>query len=49
MNDIVNGWEVVVGLEVHAQIMTKSKLFSRNPTMHPGFVISFGRLEMLDE
>jgi hypothetical protein len=47
MNDIVNGWEV--GLDVYAQIMTKSKLFGRSLTMHTDFVISFGRLEMLDE
>jgi aspartyl-tRNA(Asn)/glutamyl-tRNA(Gln) amidotransferase subunit B len=32
MSDIVKGWEVVIGLEVHAQIMTKSKLFSSSPT-----------------
>ncbi|MDR0640725.1 MAG: Asp-tRNA(Asn)/Glu-tRNA(Gln) amidotransferase subunit GatB [Holosporales bacterium] len=27
-----DGWEVVIGLEVHAQIATKSKLFSSSPT-----------------
>ena len=26
-----NTWEVVIGLEVHAQILTKSKLFSSAP------------------
>ena len=25
-------WEVVIGLEVHAQISSKSKLFSSSPT-----------------
>jgi aspartyl-tRNA(Asn)/glutamyl-tRNA(Gln) amidotransferase subunit B len=32
MSNLVNGWEVVIGLEVHAQILTKSKLFSESPT-----------------
>jgi aspartyl-tRNA(Asn)/glutamyl-tRNA(Gln) amidotransferase subunit B len=32
MKYLVDGWEVVVGLEVHAQIATKSKLFSSSPT-----------------
>lgn len=27
-----NSWEIVVGLEVHAQILTNSKLFSTSPT-----------------
>ncbi|MDR1034573.1 MAG: Asp-tRNA(Asn)/Glu-tRNA(Gln) amidotransferase subunit GatB [Holosporales bacterium] len=27
-----DGWEIVIGLEVHAQISTKSKLFSESPT-----------------
>ncbi|MDZ5762219.1 Aspartyl/glutamyl-tRNA(Asn/Gln) amidotransferase subunit B [Candidatus Cyrtobacter comes] len=29
---IKSGWEIVIGLEVHAQIASKSKLFSRAPT-----------------
>jgi len=32
----VNGekgkWEVIIGLEVHAQVLSKSKLFSSSPT-----------------
>ncbi|MBQ9335323.1 MAG: hypothetical protein IJS10_02140, partial [Alphaproteobacteria bacterium] len=32
MENLVKGWEVVIGLEVHAQIATKSKLFSSSPT-----------------
>ena len=28
MNKNVNNWEAVIGLEVHAQIISKSKLFS---------------------
>lgn len=36
MNYIIKGnkfeWEVVIGLEVHCQIKTNSKLFSRSPT-----------------
>ena len=36
MNNLVSGktneWEVVLGLEVHAQIKSKSKLFSSAPT-----------------
>ncbi|MDR1609410.1 MAG: Asp-tRNA(Asn)/Glu-tRNA(Gln) amidotransferase subunit GatB [Holosporales bacterium] len=31
MSNLVRGWEVVVGLEVHAQISTRSKLFGRSP------------------
>ena len=27
-----NKWEVIIGLEVHAQILSKSKLFSSSPT-----------------
>ncbi len=29
---LVNGWEIVIGLEVHAQISSKSKLFSGSST-----------------
>ena len=25
-------WEVIIGLEVHAQVSSKSKLFSSSPT-----------------
>ncbi len=32
MANLINGWEVVIGLEVHAQIATQSKLFSTSPT-----------------
>ncbi|MDR1488770.1 MAG: Asp-tRNA(Asn)/Glu-tRNA(Gln) amidotransferase subunit GatB [Holosporales bacterium] len=28
---LYKGWEIVIGLEVHAQISSKSKLFSRSP------------------
>ena len=27
-----NSWEVVIGLEVHAQVISQSKLFSGSPT-----------------
>ncbi|MDR1332811.1 MAG: Asp-tRNA(Asn)/Glu-tRNA(Gln) amidotransferase subunit GatB [Holosporales bacterium] len=43
-NNLVKGWEVVIGLEVHAQISTKSKLFSQSPTEHgaePNTQVSF--------
>ncbi|MDR2458478.1 MAG: Asp-tRNA(Asn)/Glu-tRNA(Gln) amidotransferase subunit GatB [Holosporales bacterium] len=32
MSNLVRGWEIIVGLEVHAQISTRSKLFSRSST-----------------
>ena len=32
MANLVNGFEVVIGLEIHAQIATQSKLFSSSPT-----------------
>ena len=32
INGNKNKWEVVIGLEVHAQVLSKSKLFSSSPT-----------------
>jgi aspartyl-tRNA(Asn)/glutamyl-tRNA(Gln) amidotransferase subunit B len=32
LDNLINGWEIVIGLEVHAQIATKTKLFSESPT-----------------
>ena len=36
LNHIIKGaknhWETCIGLEVHAQILSKSKLFSRSPS-----------------
>jgi aspartyl-tRNA(Asn)/glutamyl-tRNA(Gln) amidotransferase subunit B len=32
MSDLVRGWEVVIGLEIHAQVASKTKLFSGIPT-----------------
>jgi hypothetical protein len=34
--NLFDRWEPVIGLEVHAQINTKSKLFSRAPTQFGG-------------
>jgi aspartyl-tRNA(Asn)/glutamyl-tRNA(Gln) amidotransferase subunit B len=36
MNDIATkaGWEVVIGLEIHAQLATRSKIFSGSPTAY---------------
>ncbi len=58
MDNLVKGWEVVIGLEVHAQIATKSKLFSSTPTSYgadPNTQVSFydaampGMLPVLNE
>ena len=32
MSKLVQGYEVVIGFETHAQLSTKSKIFSRAPT-----------------
>ncbi|HEX2546661.1 MAG TPA: Asp-tRNA(Asn)/Glu-tRNA(Gln) amidotransferase subunit GatB [Ramlibacter sp.] len=32
MSKLVQGWEVVIGFETHAQLSTESKIFSRSPT-----------------
>ena len=32
INGEKNKWEVIIGLEVHAQVLSKSKLFSSSPT-----------------
>jgi aspartyl-tRNA(Asn)/glutamyl-tRNA(Gln) amidotransferase subunit B len=32
MSKLVQGWEVVIGFETHAQLSTRSKIFSRAPT-----------------
>ncbi|WBY00332.1 Asp-tRNA(Asn)/Glu-tRNA(Gln) amidotransferase subunit GatB [Ramlibacter tataouinensis] len=32
MSPLVQGWEVVIGFETHAQLSTRSKIFSRAPT-----------------
>lgn len=31
-NHLVDGWEIVIGLEMHAQVASKAKLFSESPT-----------------
>ena len=58
MDNLIKGWEVVIGLEVHAQISTKSKLFSTSPTdfgADPNTQVSFydaampGMLPVLNE
>ena len=32
MNDYLKNWEAVIGLEIHVQLSTKSKLFSGGST-----------------
>jgi aspartyl-tRNA(Asn)/glutamyl-tRNA(Gln) amidotransferase subunit B len=32
MSQLVQGWEVVIGLEIHCQLNTQSKIFSGSPT-----------------
>lgn len=32
MSQLVHGWEVVIGLEIHCQLDTQSKIFSGSPT-----------------
>ena len=34
MNAMANGWETVIGLEIHAQLATKSKIFSGASTRY---------------
>ncbi|MDR0695677.1 MAG: Asp-tRNA(Asn)/Glu-tRNA(Gln) amidotransferase subunit GatB [Holosporales bacterium] len=44
MDALVRGWEVVIGLEVHAQVATLTKLFSSSPTAfgaEPNTQVSF--------
>ncbi|MDR1208637.1 MAG: Asp-tRNA(Asn)/Glu-tRNA(Gln) amidotransferase subunit GatB, partial [Holosporales bacterium] len=36
MDNLIRGWEVVIGLEIHAQIASKTKLFSGMPTSGSG-------------
>ncbi len=33
MSQLVHGWEVVIGLEIHCQLNTQSKIFSGSPTV----------------
>ena len=33
MSKLIGGWEVVIGFETHAQLSTRSKIFSRAPTV----------------
>src|SRR5436853_2853372 len=35
-DNLINGWEVVVGMEVHAQVTSKAKLFSGASTEFGG-------------
>ncbi|MDR3031154.1 MAG: Asp-tRNA(Asn)/Glu-tRNA(Gln) amidotransferase subunit GatB [Holosporales bacterium] len=58
MNNLIKGWEIVIGLETHAQVSTKSKLFSSSPTefgVDPNTQVSFydgtmpGMLPVLNE
>ncbi|MBQ8651209.1 MAG: Asp-tRNA(Asn)/Glu-tRNA(Gln) amidotransferase subunit GatB [Alphaproteobacteria bacterium] len=58
MDNLIKGWEVVIGLEVHAQISTDTKLFSQSSTAFgsdPNTQVSFydaampGMLPVLNE
>ena len=44
-----NGWEVVIGLEIHAQLATRSKIFSGSPTAYgaaPNTPVSYTHLTL---